>query len=250
MLQSSKTFQLLFFILLIIFSCKKPENRSCLKSSGEIKSEIRHLGAFLRIRLFENLNYELIKDSVEYVELIGGKNLLNFIQTEVKNEVLTIQDQNTCSFLRSLKTKVLVRIHFRELDNIYYQGSENLRTLDTLQTKYMTYAQKSGGGTANLIFNVKYLLVFHSGGVGNFNFSGKCDALNIELEGNGYCDVRGLVVRDSIAFTHNSFGDMKLSADTIPLRGVIKNSGNVYCKGIPSLVNVSELFTGKLVYLP
>ena len=72
-----------FFLILlpafIIISCKKPEERSCLKRSGDKTKEIVTTGEFNRLSLMEHLSYVLVQDTVSYVVLEGGKNLLGFV---------------------------------------------------------------------------------------------------------------------------------------------------------------------------
>jgi hypothetical protein len=241
---------LLFLSLSFLFSCEKSEDRSCFKTSGETITTHRNLNDFNCVRLFKNINYEIVPDTINYLELTGGKNVLNFISSTISGKVLTIKDDNTCAFLRDLARKVTVKIHTKDLINIYYEGSESLICRDTLKMNYFLYVQQSGGGTANLLIEAKYLEAYVNSGVGDFKLAGKCNVLTVGLNGSSFCDVRGLEVTDSITFIQNSFGDMKIKADVIPLRGVITSTGNVWCQGLPSFTKVNELYTGKLKYLP
>lgn len=236
----------LFFGLM--FSCQKAENRECFKSTGKTVIIKRDLDSFSNLRLYQNIDFELIPDSINYVLIEGGENLVNFIAISLENQTLSVKDENHCGFLRDLSKKVKVKIHAKNIRNIYYEGSETLICRDTLKAAYFIYVQQAGGGSADLLIQANYLEMYIHSGVGNFNLGGKCDVLQVGIKGSSYCDLRSMIVRDSIYFEHNSFGDMKLFADVIPLRGVLKNSGNVYCTGNPSLTNVSELFSGKIYY--
>ncbi|NDC92891.1 MAG: hypothetical protein EB087_04160, partial [Flavobacteriales bacterium] len=125
----------LFFFLIIPFlfsSCKKPSDRSCYKMTGDIINKIIPLGSFSQLDLGPYIQYELIQDTANFIEISAGKNLMNFISSEIETGNLVIKNNNKCRFLRYKKEKVTAKIHFTTLNSIFYHGSEPLISKDTL----------------------------------------------------------------------------------------------------------------------
>ena len=48
-----------FIVCTLLFSCKKPENRSCFKSTGTIVSKEIYLNEFDKLILNEHLTYTI-----------------------------------------------------------------------------------------------------------------------------------------------------------------------------------------------
>ena len=77
--------RLFFFFLVPIFfiSCKKEEDRSCFKTTGSIIDKIIPLGSFTKIDLGPYIQYELIQDTINFIEISAGENIINFIKIRV-----------------------------------------------------------------------------------------------------------------------------------------------------------------------
>ncbi len=116
----------LLFILLLVFSCKKPDERACLKKSGDNTKRIINPGDFSRIYLKEHLNYLMIQDTANYVVVDGGENLVGFVNCSIDGNELVISNENKCKFLRYKTGKITVEIHFINLTSLVYQGTELL----------------------------------------------------------------------------------------------------------------------------
>jgi hypothetical protein len=86
------------FLLFVLFSCKKATDRICVKSAGKISEEIRLLTDFHSLEIGSKLSVTLVQDSANFVTVNGGKNLLNFIETEVVNGRLILRNENKCHF--------------------------------------------------------------------------------------------------------------------------------------------------------
>ena len=73
------TVALLLLFFFQVTSCKKPENRSCSKGAGSSMSKIISLPDFQQMEIHQRLKIELIQDTVSFMEVIAGENLVNFI---------------------------------------------------------------------------------------------------------------------------------------------------------------------------
>lgn len=105
-----QSFQKLSFIRLCVFftlfivtftSCKRAENRSCLKFTGKDIQKEFEVDEFENLIVYPYIECTLIQDSLNKVVLIGGEKLVNQISIESSNKKLILENTNKCTFLRS-----------------------------------------------------------------------------------------------------------------------------------------------------
>lgn len=239
----------LVFLLIFQFSaCKKAENRKCFKTTGSDAVKSLVLPAFDKLLLKEHIEYVLIQDSTNQLIIRGGENVINFIEWSVDDENrLKIENKNKCSFLRKLSSKIIVEIHYTEVNDIHFEGTESLTNIGSLKGSYLSLLIRDGAGSVNLNLDVPLTFADISHGWGDYTFTGKTDYAEIRARSNGYCNVYGLEVRDSIFTSSSTAGTIKLNANGIPLRGEILTNGKVVYRGTPSLIDVKITGSGALV---
>lgn len=234
-------------ISIILFSCKKAEDRTCWKSAGdETKLEVS-LESFDKLFLREHIVYELVQDSLNKLVITGGENLVKHIKYSVTDGLLEIKNDNRCNFFRSYKKKIKVEIHFTDIFNIHFEGTEPLTNVDTLKFNYLTFLIRDGSGSVNLKFNSIVIFTTISHGYGDFTFSGKTNYANFNVRSNGYCDAYGLEVADSLVAINNSQGDIKINANGSILKAETDLDGNIYYKGVPSSIKFNQYGKGELI---
>lgn len=237
---------LFLLVIFSVFSCKKPENRTCFKFLGSETTKEIPLASFDRLDLREHVEYVLIQDSLDKVVLKGGKNLLNLIETTVSNGLLMIENKNRCNFLRDAKKVVVAEIHFTNLINIRFIGTEPLRSQGTIHTDYFTFYSRDGAGDVTLDIDAVQVNAEANHGWCNFKLTGTAKSARICAKSNSYCDVTGLVVTDSIYVASETVGDIKINADNLMIHGYITQSGNILYKGTPLGENVLKNGTGNV----
>jgi hypothetical protein len=241
--------KLIYFLcgILLLVSCSKPEDRECVKSAGEESSLEIVTPQVNKLFLHEHLEYVLVQDTIEKVVLTGGKNLLNFVLVDVSDGLLDISNTNKCHFLRSYKKKVKVEIHFIELINIHYEGTETLTNKDTLQFNWMTFLIRDGAGPVTLNFNVDAIYATVSHGWGDFTFNGTANYANLNVRSNGFCNTYGFKVKDSLTVISNTQGYVKVNASNTKFKCQTDLDGDIYYKGIPFLIKFNQYGTGDLI---
>ncbi len=240
----------IFFLLVfvgIFISCKKSQDRSCWKATGGMTTKEIQLNSFDKLYMGPHLKYRLVQDTVNKVLLIGGNNLVNFIETSVSDNKLTIKNKNKCNFLRSYDKIVMVEIHFVKLINILFEGTEEVICANTLNTDYFTLAIRDGAGTFNLDLNAINFNFIVTHGWGNFNFTGNVNFLSMNVRGNGFGDAYGLNVQDSIHAISSTVETFRINADNCLLRSQTHESGDIYYKGYPTFIEHYSYGDGKLV---
>jgi len=237
----------ILIVLLSIVACKKAEDRPCFKSVGATKTVEIEVNNFDRLLLHEHLKYVLVQDTVEKVIVTGGENLLNFVSVDVTDGLLTIKNENRCNFLRSYDKKITVEIHFVSLINLEFIGTEELINKDTMQLGWFTMLIRDGAGPVKLNFNADAVFATVSHGWGDFTFNGEVNHANLNVRSNGFCDVYGLKVKDSLTVVSNTQGSVKVNASNTVLRAETDADGNIYYKGIPSSISFHQYGDGELI---
>ena len=227
---------------LLVFSCKKPENRACFKFLGPETIKEIPLASFQGLDLKEHVEYVLVQDSLDKVVLKGGKNVLNLIEVSVDAGTLTIENKNKCSFLRNPKKVVVAEIHFTKLINVRFIGTEPLRSQGTIYTDYFTFYSRDGAGDVTLDVNALEINAEANHGWCNFTLTGSTQKARICAKSNSYCDVSGLTVTDSMYVASETVGDIKINAENLLIYGHITESGNILYKGNP--LGIAVLLNG------
>ena len=234
------------FILLSLVCCKKVENRSCIKSVGAEKIKVIDLPFFNKLQLYERIKFELVQDSVNKVILKGGENLLNKIDVKISEDTLIINNNNKCNFLRNYIKIVTAEVHFKELNQLRYFGTELLTNKGVLNLPWFNLSIESSSGSVNLNLNSSVIYA-SSGNYGDFNIAGKTNIAFIYNNSNGYCNTYNLLVKDSIKVSSRTMGIMKINADNTLLNAEILNGGNIFYKGNPSSILLKKTGKGELI---
>ncbi|MEN9987483.1 MAG: hypothetical protein RLZZ585_522 [Bacteroidota bacterium] len=239
------TVMLLFFLQLT--SCKKPENRSCWKGAGSPISKIIVLPNFQQMEIHQRLKIELIQDSVSFMEVIAGENLVNFIDWTVVDGKLEIWNLNKCPFLRYKNDEVTLKIHFTVLSKLIYWGSELLTNEDTIQTNHLDVLMNDGAGDLDLTVIANSINVVNPHGFSNISLGGTCDFLRLDIDGYGRFDARQMQVTDSISLMYASNGISYLSANQVKLKAELSSSGDIWYYGQPLLIKKIRYSSGDLI---
>lgn len=243
-------YRILFFVVFLFLglpSCKKAENRSCFKATGDEVTKEIPLGSFEFMELYPHLEYELIQDSLDKLVITGGENVVNFVDASIVDNRLYIKNKNRCPFFRDPKKMIKVEIHFTALYNLHYEGSERIYSKDTLQLPYFSLTIRDGAGPVDLKVNSEVILADIVHGWGDYTLEGKTKVARIGARSNGFCDTRKLVVTDSIYVASETSGDIYVNVGNLPLYGYIKSIGDVYYSGNPNLIEVIRSSSGLLI---
>lgn len=234
-------------ILLIFSACKKPEDRKCFKKSGMYEEIAIHLGDFDRLALKEHIRYTLIQDSTDQIVIKGGSNLINFINVVPENGLVSISNKNKCNYLRKYEV-VDVEIHFTKLINILFEGTEDLNTIDTLKTDYLSLTLRDGGGSMKMCIHAHDVNVINTHGWADLSLTGVTNTTRLVLMGDGSFNTIGLKTMDSLSILSASSTIQRISADGIPLKAQIDGIGNIEYYGNPSVLFFSKYGKGDLIH--
>jgi hypothetical protein len=242
-----KSIILFIFLIFCFFSCKKSEERACFKPIGKDSFKIIYLENFEKLKLNKNLKYVLVQDDSSYLKIIGGENLINFVALKMNEGFLEIHNENKCNFLRDQNNKIEVEIHFKNLSEIYYQGSEKLICKDTLKLNNFFFVILDACGTFDLKIDCNFLSGNISFGCGDYKVLGKAKNASMEIKSNGYCNIEKLQVESNLFLVNESVGDMHVNVENTILGGYISGKGNIYYSGNPLINELKFYGSGKFI---
>lgn len=235
-------------IIVLIAACKKPEDRSCFKSVGDETSKEIALQSFDKLYMGPHMRYVIVQDTVEKVVLLGGKNLLNLIETSIDEEQrLNIRNHNECNFLRDYDKVVTVEIHVKKISNILFEGTHEVLCPKTLISDYFTLVIRDGAGEVNLDLNAYELWVNVTYGWGNFKLSGNVNYLNLNIGGNGFGSAYDMNVNDSLHVISKTTERLQVDMNANRFKGQIESSGDIWYIGTPVSLIFNNYGTGNLV---
>ncbi len=234
-------------LIIVLLGCKKSEDQSCFKSVGGLTTKEIELESFNKLYMGPHLKYVLVQDTVNKVILHGGKNLLNFIETSIEGNQLSVRNNNKCNFLRDYDKIVTVEIHLKKIINILFEGTHEVLCPKTINSDYMTLVIRDGAGELNLDINAYELWTTVTYGWGNFNIIGDVNYLNLNIRSNGFGNVYNLNVNDSLHVISNTTEVLKVNANGCQFKPQTFSAGDIWYIGSPTSIGFNAYGTGQLI---
>ena len=235
-----KTLVILVLISFFLNSCKKENQLDCFKSTGKEVSEIRDLPSFNRILLENQINLNISQGVNFRVEVIAGKNIIKNILTKVTNGILTIENNNTCNFVRGYKRIITVNITMPFVKQVQNDGVGVVRFDENFNQDTISIKAESSG---DIILNGTYHAVISSShGNGDIYLNGICNTLFVYSNGTNYLHAENLTTKDYLFVETLSIGDCYVNVESCQKFDYnIWSDGNIYYKGSAgSIQNVGE----------
>lgn len=256
---------LLFMLVLMASASCTKDPFGCIKSTGEIKTEMHPTERFQAVLATDNIDitfhYVDNPDDVG-VEVSAGRNLLPKIKVENEKFVLripgdslnpglidsldrlVITNENQCNWVRSFETPITANIYYHDLKHLEYRSVGNINFSDTLRADTFRLDVYEGSGRIDLLLNTKTsFLSFHYGSAEIFA-QGQAGVSYIYQA--SYGPIRTDELFSQFVYMNNqSTNDTYVHAN-VHLGVTISYSGNVYYKGDPN-INLTPIGTGQLI---
>lgn len=238
-----------FIVVVLLVSCKKAEDRACMKNAGGETLLELVLPEFNKLHVGPKLEVVLIQDTVNKLVIEGRKNLVHLITADINEKgFLVLKNKNKCDFIRSYKNnKIKLKVHFVRLNELYFEGTKDLTTEGIINTSEFSLEIQDGGATAYLNLNCTDLNVSQGHGYGNFVLSGNCNNANLRVISNGYGDSRALSVSNKLIVISDSPVFIPVNANGAKTSVEINGSGDVMYVGNPVSLELVQIGTGKLI---
>jgi hypothetical protein len=240
---------LMLFVELFLFSCNKENMNDCFTDRGVTAVEKRKLDVFRNIKLGKRIQLVLIEDTVNYAIVEAGSHLLPSIVTSVEGEVLTIQNNNKCNWVRTYKDSILIKLHYTDLFSIEMKGASKITNQDTLRNSdTLKFEFRDASGDVNLMVDNKRIEIIQHTGSSDVIVNGKTDDLSVYMSGLGWGDYSKLYCRTAYVDTRSA-ADVKVYA-YLAFDFRLRFSGDVYYRGAGTVNSQTIIGDGKIVKLP
>ncbi|HRG59136.1 MAG TPA: DUF2807 domain-containing protein [Bacteroidia bacterium] len=231
-------------VTILLWGCKKENRFDLIKRTGDIIEERRELEYFEILEVEGNFNVLLIEDSVCFVNIKAGKNLISNIETNISNKLLKIKNNNKGNFTRSYKNKIEIFIHFKKLNELIYKGTGPITCENVIHNDSFTFNSWDGADTVKLSLDVPLVYTNIHTGVADLIVQGKANQLYAYARGSGSFRMQNFICKR--VYTNNiSSSDHYFYAEN-SLEALVQYVGNTYCKGNPKEIIKTEYNKGKL----
>ncbi len=238
----------LFYFIFLLSSCRKAEERTCWKTAGKSSYQrIEIQDSFKGIAVYDNIDLELVRDSVDYLEVYSYEHLSPFISAEIVDSLLTIKDKNRCNFLRKYKKKTTIKVHFREISVLKLLGDGYIRSLNTIENEVVHIYAHSANSTVNLTVKATSLVVKLVNGTVDGRITGSATSAEIYHYGMSKVDFQALHI-DYLSLVNKSDADVTVNVQNeMKLR--LLSLGNVYYYGSPTILVIENSENSKIIKL-
>ncbi|AFL81320.1 Protein of unknown function (DUF2807) [Aequorivita sublithincola DSM 14238] len=246
--------KLLFIgLLFLMFSCDSENSWDCIQAAGSSVSKEYIVSDFSKIRIEDDVTLYLKQGETQQVKLETGENLLSDISVTIEGKTLVVKDHNNCNLVRDYGiTNVFVTApNITEIRNssaydVIGEGILNfpILTLVSNTTSDPETIRKSGDFFLNL----------------------RCEEFNVSANGQSVFYITGTAEKANLSFADemprfegkdfaiNDLTVFQRSANKMIVNpqqsivGKIVATGDIVSYNRSPLVDVKELFTGRLLF--
>lgn len=235
-----------------MMTCNSETAGDCFQTTGSIVQQEVSVSSFSKILVNRDIEL-IIKEGIEQKVIIEtGKNLLSDVEAIVEDGKLILLDNNTCNYMRDYGvTKVYVTSpNITEIisSTQYDISSDGVLTYPSLTILSEDFNAPDSFVSANFklqLDNDTFRVVFNN--LSNCFVSGKTANLNIEFyTGTSRFEGANLITQN-VVFWNRSSNDMIVNPQQ-SLSGRISGTGNVISVTQPPIVDVQEVYKGRLIF--
>jgi len=243
-----------FASLLTLASCEKPSD--CFETTGNSASkiyEVSEANQFNKIYVYKGVGL-VVKQGTEWkVEVFTGDNLLDNVSVEFRaDQTLHLKDNSSCNWTRAFgQIKVYVttpQLEYLDIISTTEQDidSEGVLTHNILRMISMDLGPGAGTNDFHMQVN-NYQTVVENNNVSRFYLSGQTNEALLNLyDGNGRIQAENLTAQ-TIKVFHRGYNDMVVKPIQ-SITGKMVSTGNIVLKNVPPIVQVEELYQGRVIY--
>jgi hypothetical protein len=215
-------------ILILIFSMSLGHAQSLRKNkkvigNGDVTTQTITTSGYDGIASLGFIDVELVNGAEGQINVTTDSNLQEYIEIEVKDNVLKIKTKDRTNL--STKKGVKVTVPVESISKIQLTGSGNLRSAAVIKANEFKL-NVTGSGDAVLAIEASEVEA-RIAGSGNIDLSGSFTDLELSVAGSGTFKGTGLSSKSTEVSIAGS-GDVKLSGTTSQLDLKISGSGNFH----------------------
>lgn len=216
------------FMLCIVVSTSSFAQWHIVRGNNNLTSETRETGNYTALASGGIIQVEIAYGNSRSIKLEGDENLLPYIETEVKDDMLTIKIKERYTLKTSHPIKVYVSM--TTISALAQSGSGSITGKGNFSNKGNTSVAVSGSGSVKASFASIGSLSMRMSGSGSIDLSGKVEnETDIKQTGSGSANLENLNCND-VTVQLSGSGNLRIHADKA-LTAQISGSGSVYYSG-------------------
>ena len=234
--------------IVTLVSCGLSED--CIKNSGSRESREFDLGTFEKVKVNKGISL-IVKQGPEYnIRIEAGKNVFDDLEVKLEGDMLVVEDLSTCNWTRGygeiivyVTAPYLIELHSKTEQKI---SSDGVLTYPIL--RLFSIDDETTAGTGDFYINVdNSQFVVESNTVSNFYINGHSNEMLLNFYfGNGRFNGKDLHI-ELIKVYHRGSNDMFVYP-VQKIEGIINATGNVVLENVPPIIDVEEVFSGRVIY--
>lgn len=237
---------LLFLILAICFiGCRDDK---CLHSTGDTYVENRPLtDSVTMVSVEGEFDVFLSSGSKPSLRIKAGRGVLPYIETTVKEGMLSIKDANQCEFFRDMGAPLEIYLTLPNLKELKFNSSGRVVSEGVLLWDTLRLNCQNGAGLIDVTYKSKAVYVLVHSGAEEVQLKGESTSLYCYVIGYGPLDATLAPCRFAHV-VHLGSNKLKVAIEKGgTLTADIRYSGDVYYKGSPSDLSVIQTGSGELI---
>ena len=244
---------LLYGVIFLMLSCAKDNAPNCIQTAGDLTTIEQNIDPFDRILVNENIELILLQGSEHKLKIESGKHLIPDVNYTIDNNgLLTLNDNNQCNWVRNYTpTKIFVTTpNLKEIrsNTQYTIKSEGILGFPNLKLISENFNEDNiSSGDFNLIVQNESISVI-SNNISQFFISGSTDTLFVGFYSGTTAFFGANLLAQDVEIFHRSSHDITVNP-VQSLSGVLRSTGNLISVNEPPNVDVSELYTGSLIFI-
>ncbi|WP_345230671.1 head GIN domain-containing protein [Olivibacter ginsenosidimutans] len=232
-----------WLMLLLPFLCIGISQATVLH--GKSYDETRQVSGFHAIENVGSIDVEITIGNQESLKIIGNKEAIDLVETQVKNGILVIRIKNNHEKLFNnwkVQKNLRIQLTAKSLDGIKQSGSGNIKVNNTVKGDQLRVAV-SGSGDMVVPVAVTHLSAAITGS-GDMDIQGSAQTADIRVTGSGDFEGNALKTKEANVTVTGS-GDLDIFvSDT--LNAQLSGSGDITYDGNPKQVNKHKSGSGDI----
>ena len=243
--------------LILVTSCGISED--CFKGNGNQITQTFPLENFSKIKVYDGVGLVVKEGSNYEVKVVTSDNIIDDLEVRLDGDMLVVKDNSSCNIARDYgQTTVYVTIPDGTILPLIPELELHCKTEQKIQSDGVLHSpivrlfaigdDGDGAGTGDFHINLDNgQFVVESNNVSNFYINGHCEEMLLNFYfGNGRFFGEELHA-EKIKLFHRGSNDMFVYPIQ-KIEGIINATGNVVLENVPPIVDVEEVFRGRVIY--
>ena len=246
-----------FCCLILVTSCGISED--CFKGNGNQITQTFPLENFTKIKVYDGVGL-VVKEGPNYeVKIKTSDNIIDDLEVRLDGDMLVVKDNSTCNIARDYgQTTVYITIPDGTILPLVQELELHCKTEQKIASDGILHSpiirlfsigdDGDGAGTGDFYINVDNgQFVVESNNVSNFYINGHSEEMLLNFYfGNGRFYGKDYHV-ENVKVYHRGSNDMFVYPIQ-KIEGIINATGNVVLENVPPIVDVEEVFRGRVIY--